>query len=314
MLKIWNMERIIVVEPEYRICSKCGESGHNRIDCRITDSLCYKRGYERKCSRCDQPGHSRYNREKCSLFVEYRNLTYHDVVNIKSPGKYQIRSAFAEQHFRITSLKMFIKQIRIYSIEIQKLLKKQEVFNNEVYSILTEILYNINNYKEYISIPHILENATMTDDIKHKLTDIIRFLKECHCEIIYTLIGMSQIDLIVLNNAVITSPLNVIGNINSWVIHAQNIVGYPTISRKHINIINEYFEYSECCICYEQNNNANSCLTGCKHEFCVNCMTSLSESRIKKNNIPCPMCRDDIKELIFNKDAIISEVMILLTT
>jgi hypothetical protein len=314
MLKIWNMERIIVVEPEYRICSKCGENGHNRIDCRISDSLCYKRGYERRCSRCDQPGHSRYNREKCSLFVDYKNLTYYDIVNIKSPVKYPIQSVFAEQHFRITSLKMFIKQIRIYSIEIQKILKKQEVFNNEVYSILTEILYNINKYEEYISIPRILETATMTNDVKHKLTDIIRFLKECHCEILHILLDMSQIDLIVLNNYVLTSPLNIIGNINSWVIHAQNIVGYPTISRKHINIINEYFDVSECCICYESNNHTNSCLTGCKHEFCVNCITSLSESRITKNNIPCPMCRDDIKELIFNKDAIISEVMILLTT
>ena len=142
------MERIIVVEPEYRICSKCGENGHNRIDCSITDSLCYKRGYERRCSRCDQPGHSRYNREKCSLFVDYKNLTYYEIVNIKSPVKYPRQSVFAEQHFRITSLKMFIKQIRIYSIEIQKILKKQSVFNNEVYGILTEILYNINKYKE----------------------------------------------------------------------------------------------------------------------------------------------------------------------
>jgi hypothetical protein len=153
----------------------------------------------------------------------------------------------------------------------------------------------------------------MTDEVKQKLTDIIGFLKECHSEIIYILVDMSQLDLLILNNAVINSPLNLIGNVNSWVIHAQNIVGYPRILSKNIRITKQEFEVSDCSICYETNKYNNSCLTGCNHEFCIDCMTSLCKTRISKPNIPCPMCRDDIKKLNFNQDVVGSNHIILLS-
>jgi len=53
----------------------------------------------------------------------------------------------------------------------------------------------------------------------------------------------------------------------------------------------------ECSICYENNSIENSTITDCNHSFCIECMICYCKSRQTSNNVPCPMCRHDIKEL-----------------
>lgn len=50
----------------------------------------------------------------------------------------------------------------------------------------------------------------------------------------------------------------------------------------------------ECPVCYEKCNNA--IITDCNHSYCQSCISNLIHT-INKNTLPCPLCRENIKNL-----------------
>jgi len=66
----------------------------------------------------------------------------------------------------------------------------------------------------------------------------------------------------------------------------SSIKDFPTIHPSVISPAN-----SECCICYDNIENTNVCITPCGHAFCFNCMV-----RSLKVKSLCPVCRGELDE------------------
>lgn len=72
----------------------------------------------------------------------------------------------------------------------------------------------------------------------------------------------------------------------------------------HLDISLQSLEINEesqnCCICMEYRDKDDICELNCKHKFCWICIKSIIS---KKNSriLNCPLCRDDIKNIITQK-------------
>lgn len=53
----------------------------------------------------------------------------------------------------------------------------------------------------------------------------------------------------------------------------------------------------ECPICFNEIHKDQICTTNCKHDFCYNCL-----DKCIKNNINCPMCRENIETFEYNNE------------
>ena len=309
------MPRISVVQPEHKICSKCGGTGHNREECNLYENFYYKPGFLNRCSRCDQPGHNRSNNQKCSLFNQYRDKKFSEIVEIQT-GRNPIRRIrrYKQETF-IRMIKKMIIQIEVYSSEIRNILGNQPIFNDGVYNTLSYITYNISNIKEDINAMTLLEINML--EIQLILSETNVFLDNYQNQIMNIMLNnLSLAELNVLNNTILNS-IHRFNGINSWVIIAQNIKEFYNIfnvmnKNKNIKLTKEKFDINtvvDCSICYECQTETSICVTGCNHIFCIDCITSYCKTRRVKPNIPCPMCRDNIKELKFDTETILNETL-----
>ncbi len=284
------MSRISIVQQEYRICSKCGESGHNREDCQtILDENYYKIGFITKCSRCDQPGHNRNNRVKCSLFEEYPDKKYQDIREI------QERSDFIQNNLNqieLNNIKLLLIQIETYSVEMMNLIihRNQEIIHLDK---LMDILHNVIIFKNIIN--------EMSNDLTTISTVTLSYIKEVLNEYQNDIMQI----LITFNNQSLWSLYALISRhqeyyvyFTEWIKNAFSIKRTQNNNIKIITIQNVNLDQMyECSICYENNSIEKSTITDCNHSFCIECMISYCKSRQTSNNVPCPMCRHDIKEL-----------------
>lgn len=75
---------------------------------------------------------------------------------------------------------------------------------------------------------------------------------------------------------------------------------YQIIFDKDNSKLIENNHIGECPICYEQCNNMIS--TDCNHHYCQPCISKLINT-INKIDLPCPMCRENIKNIYVFSDA-----------
>ena len=306
------MQRISIVQPEHRICSKCGGNGHNREECQLQENQYYKPGFFNKCSRCDQPGHNRNNSRKCSLFNEHRDKIYTEIVAIQTGRNITTRVRMNRQGNFIRIVKKMINQLEIYTTEIKNIINNQQIFNNDLYNTLSYILYNISFIKHDI---HTITNQMNRRDIQRILIESNVFLDSYQSQIMNIMLyNLSSLELNMLNIAVLNS-LYTFNGINNWIIIVKNISEFYRLMIKNIKITKEEIDINgvfDCSICYETQEKINVCVTGCNHVFCINCVTSYCKTRQSKPNIPCPMCRDDIKELKFSNESVVNNTILSL--
>jgi hypothetical protein len=307
------MQRISVVQPEHKICSKCGQNGHNREDCNLRENQYYKPGFFNKCSRCDQPGHNRSNSRKCSLFNSYKYENYTEIVAIQTGRNITIRNRRNRQEKFIRILKKMVNQLEIYTTEIRNIINNQQIFTNDLHNTLYNISINISTIKYDINA---ITNQINRRDIQIFLIETNVFLDNYQSQIMNIMLhNLSLSELDILNNAVLNS-IHTFNGINDWVIIVKNISEFYRNMIKKIKITKEDSDVNaifDCSICYETQSNINMCVTGCNHVFCVDCVTSYCKTRRSKPNIPCPMCRTDIKELKFNKESILNDTLLELS-
>lgn len=72
-----------------------------------------------------------------------------------------------------------------------------------------------------------------------------------------------------------------------------------TMKFSFVYINTEFKEDDICPICYCNINNANYMKSNCHHVFCIECIYQLCETKkvCYKNNLNCPMCREQIEHL-----------------
>jgi len=301
------MQRISVVQPEHKICSKCGQNGHNRQDCNLRENQYFKPGFFNKCSRCDQPGHNRNNSRKCSLFNEYRDKNYSEIVAIQTGRNVTIRVRMNRQERFIGIVKKMVNQIEIYATEIRNIVNNQQIFNSDLYNTLSYILYNISIIK------HDITGQMNRRDIQIFLIETNVFLDNYQTQIMNIMLyNLSPSELNTLNTALLNS-IHTFNGITNWIITVKNISEFYRLMLKNIKITKEEIDIDtsfDCSICYETQSGINMCVTGCNHVFCVDCVTSYCKTRRSKPNIPCPMCRDDIKELKFSNESPVNDTIL----
>ena len=282
------MSRISIVQQEYRICSKCGENGHNRDDCQtILDENYYRIGFMTKCSRCDQPGHNRNNRIKCSLIESYPEKKYHEIATLQQRLR-EIQNNL--EQLELNNIKLLLIQIETYSIEMMNVLhRNQQIVHLDK---LMDILHNVIIFKDIIN--------TMSNDLTTISVITLSYIKEVSSEyqndIIQILLTFTNHSLWSLY-ALISRHQEYYDYFTEWIKNVLSIKrtqnNIKIITIQNVNLEQTY----ECSICYENNSIEKSTITDCNHSFCIECMISYCKSRQTTNNVPCPMCRHDIKEL-----------------
>jgi len=314
------MEGNTIVQPEFKVCSKCGFNGHNRDECHIRNNDYYMPGFRNKCSRCDQPGHNRNNRRKCSLFEQYRNNNYLDILFQNVSQQRQIN---LPEPLPINVINSLLVKVQIYCLEIQNILEYNDsIVGINNFNIISRLLYDVNNAKEDVRTLNISDESVLSYEIKEMLNNVRIFIIECKNAIqqildeSFTILELYELSDCVINRHHRELDIHV-PRITSWIRIDRHNNGYYSrrVSRTNerekmkINIIKKDFDLTalfDCSICYESKNHNNICETGCKHIFCVDCITSYYKTRHTIIS-PCPMCRDGIKELVFSNDVEVSK-------
>jgi len=67
----------------------------------------------------------------------------------------------------------------------------------------------------------------------------------------------------------------------------------------------------ECSICYSAFPETEFIKTGCKHEFCYECVCGVIKSNMSKKTLPCPMCRTPVNHLYFQHPDKHKELLLL---
>jgi len=65
-----------------------------------------------------------------------------------------------------------------------------------------------------------------------------------------------------------------------------------------ISIETENQSTTQCSICLDEKKHGSVCLTECNHDLCVECMCQYINSRHGRKELPCPLCRSDIKSVV----------------
>jgi len=99
-------------------------------------------------------------------------------------------------------------------------------------------------------------------------------------------------------------------NLNS----AFDAESVASVKKYHINAIlfcsetdEELEEVNECTICYEPVKLLDSVTLNCEHQFCGGCIKNLCQI-VKKSQLNCPMCREQICSFIVKSDELLESV------
>lgn len=81
-------------------------------------------------------------------------------------------------------------------------------------------------------------------------------------------------------------------------VFTQVVVPTPRTLSVLMSIETENQSTTQCSICFDEKEHSSVCLTDCNHDLCVECMCQYINSRHGRKELPCPLCRSDIKNVI----------------
>ena len=312
-----------VVEQVNQLCSRCDSYGHSReqqVCPRYFEAYSYcMPQLTRKCSRCNQPGHFR-NNIRCSLFQQYPDLKYSHIVRLLNSRNRE--EAIQERNEVINRVRdernnrLFIQRTIIQRMIYEKLniiIKFKTIVNCVKDSIIHSFNYiefdqNINFMINDLMIINSLDDLfndivltqtyIMTDTVINSskvryINQKLRYIEECVSDIISDL-NRERLSRL-RESLMLNQLLHLFGVQTRDLILMSNIIKIKLTILLKANENND--KHNECSICYENKQMINNCETECSHIYCIDCIKTYYRTRENKSDMPCPLCRHDIKIL-----------------
>ena len=292
------IRRVVEVEAVHRLCSRCGERGHNRNQMSLCIEAVSRPYYviptlNYNCSRCNQPGHKR-NNQNCPLLQRYPTYRYGTLIEVNNdlpvpPVPQHIMSdepiplATRETNRMLLSNVMKVmshftgiavrceKVIsrgdeRDYTSPVETIhpafIRLIESFNNVSSQLHRQQILNLPTNEEYVGLCNQMRTL-MNINRDLNVFVFMKFTREC-AEWIMTK----------------PKPKN---DLNVFISPEQ------TQDTPKVN---------ECSICFDEKDYSSICVTKCNHKLCIECMCEYMKSRRGMIELPCPMCRSNIKEIV----------------
>ena len=264
------------------------------------------------CSRCGQEGHRR-NNDRCVYFYtnpNFRSTRTHPVPTGPDQPVPRVPSIPANNSLPILvqnspnfiAYRIIIPAITSLMQKLETLLTRTESFirNNDPDQYTTAIdparihddFYQMNDLY-YVLYP-VIHNQMM--DFETNMMSNIDSLNEGYTRLL-------RIDREL--NLFISTRFNY--ECAEWIrgrpispqrVFTEGVVPTPRTLSVSFSIETENQSTTQCSICLDEKEHSSVCLTDCNHDLCVECMCQYIKSRNGRKELPCPLCRSDIKNVV----------------